>query len=225
MSAPLREPLLKVIMAGRFRLLPPGVEGQYFKVAAEGWLFGAPGPWLSFGARPTYLVTDAQKSTIAARIRSSRYVRLVLGIPLAATAPLWMYLVPGLIPVETALLALVLYLAAVHLVEYLMIRSLLVDLPLSAERMTVTDMLRQQSLAMSVKSQVMLSGFFGVASALSLTSLLLGVGGPADQSGLRYIALFSGCLFILWLGMLAAKLWRRWRRGASASLDASDDRS
>jgi hypothetical protein len=210
-------------MAGGFRLLPPGVEGQYFKAVPEGWLFGAPGPWLSLSARPTYLVTDAQKSTFAARIRLSRYIRLLLGLPLAATTPLWMYLVPGLIPAETALLALFLYLAAVHLLEYLMIRGLLADLPLSAERMTVTDMLRQQSSAMSVRSQVMLCGFFGLASALSLTCLLLGVGGPADQGGLRYIALFSGCLFIPWLGMLMAKLWRRWRRDASVSPDASDD--
>jgi hypothetical protein len=144
---------------------------------------------------------------------------------LAVTTPLWMYLVPGLIPAETALLALVLYLLAVHLLEYVMIRRLLVGLPLSTERMTVTDMLRQQSSAMSVRSQVMLCGFFGFASALSLTCLLLGVGGPADEGGLRYIVSFSGGLFILWLGMLMSKLWGRWRRETSDSPDASDDSS
>ena len=83
-------------MRGRFRLLPPGVEGQYFKAVPEGWLFGAPRPWLAFGPRPTYLVTDAQKAVLAARIRLSRYVRLLLAIPLVAATPFWMHLVRGL---------------------------------------------------------------------------------------------------------------------------------
>jgi hypothetical protein len=75
-------------LAAGFRLLPPGVEGQYFKMVPEGWLFGAPRPWLALGSRPTYLVTDEQKSTLAARIRLSRYIRLLLAIPLVAATPM-----------------------------------------------------------------------------------------------------------------------------------------
>jgi hypothetical protein len=189
--------------------LPPGVEGQYFKAVPEGWLFGAPRPWLAFGPRPTYLVTDAQKAVLAARIRLSRYVRLLLAIPLVAATPFWMHLVRGLSFFENTLLVLGLYLLSVHFLEYLMINRLLTGLPRAAERMTMTDMLQQQSKAMSIRSQAMLGVFFGLASAMSLAYLSLGM--PVERDLLRYIALFSGGLSILWLGLLIAKLWGSWR--------------
>ena len=192
-------------MASRFRLLPRGVEGQYFKAVPEGWLFGAPRPWLTFGPRPTYLVTNAQKAGLAARIRLSRYIRLLLAIPLVATTPLWMDLVRGLSLLGNTLLVLGAYLVVVHLLEHLMIRRLLADLPQARERMTTAEMLREQSAAMSFRSLAMLGGFFGLATVLSLLSLSFRV--PVEQDLLSYIALFSGFLSILWLGMLITKLW------------------
>ena len=192
-------------MASRFRLLPRGVEGQYFKAVPEGWLFGAPRPWLTFGPRPTYLVTNAQKAGLAARIRLSRYIRLLLAIPLVATTPLWMDLVRGLSLLGNTLLVLAAYLVVVHLLEHLMIRSLLADLPQARERMTTAEMLREQSAAMSVRSLAMLGGFFGLATVMSLLALSFRM--PVEQDLLSYIALFSGFLSILWLGMLITKLW------------------
>jgi len=192
-------------LASRFRLLPRGVEGQYFKAVPEGWLFGAPRPWLTFGPRPTYLVTNAQKAGLAARIRLSRYIRLLLAIPLVATTPLWMDLVRGLSLLGNTLLVLAAYLVVVHLLEHLMIRSLLADLPQARERMTTAEMLREQSAAMSVRSLAMLGGFFGLATVLSLLALSFRM--PVEQDLLSYIALFSGFLSILWLGMLITKLW------------------
>ena len=192
-------------MASRFRLLPRGVEGQYFKAVPEGWLFGAPGPWLTFGPRPMYLVTNAQKAGLAARIRLSRYIRLLLAIPLVATTPLWMDLVRGLSLLGNTLLVLAAYLVVVHLLEHLMIRRLLADLPQARERMTTAEMLREQSAAMSFRSLAMLGGFFGLATVLSLLALSFRM--PVEQDLLRYIALFSGFLSILWLGMLITKLW------------------
>jgi len=192
-------------LASRFRLLPRGVEGQYFKAVPEGWLFGAPRPWLTFGPRPTYLVTNAQKAGLAARIRLSRYIRLLLAIPLVATTPLWMDLVRGLSLLGNTLLVLAAYLVVVHLLEHLMIRSLLADLPRARERMTTAEMLREQSAAMSVRSLAMLGGFFGLATVSSLLALSFRM--PVEQDLLSYIALFSGFLSILWLGMLITKLW------------------
>ena len=192
-------------MASRFRLLPRGVEGQYFKAVPEGWLFGAPRPWLTFGPRPTYLVTNAQKAGLAARIRLSRYIRLLLAIPLVATTPLWMDLVRGLSLLGNTLLVLAAYLVVVHLLEHLMIRSLLADLPQARERMTTAEMLREQSAAMSFRSLAMLGGFFGLATVLSLLALSFRM--PVEQDLLSYIALFSGFLSFLWLGMLITKLW------------------
>jgi len=192
-------------LASRFRLLPRGVEGQYFKAVPEGWLFGAPRPWLTFGPRPTYLVTNAQKAGLAARIRLSRYIRLLLAIPLVATTPLWMDLVRGLSLLGNTLLVLAAYLVVVHLLEHLMIRRLLADLPQARERMTTAEMLREQSAAMSVRSLAMLGGFFGLATVSSLLALSFRM--PVEQDLLSYIALFSGFLSILWLGMLITKLW------------------
>ena len=202
-------------MASRFRLLPRGVEGQYFKAVPEGWLFGAPRPWLTFGPRPTYLVTNAQKAGLAARIRLSRYIRLLLAIPLVATTPLWMDLVRGLSLLGNTLLVLAAYLVVVHLLEHLMIRSLLADLPQARERMTTAEMLREQSAAMSVRSLAMLGGFFGLATVSSLLALSFRM--PVEQDLLSYIALFSGFLSILWLGMLITKLWgsSRYQSGRS----------
>jgi len=171
----------------------------------EGWLFGAPRPWLTFGPRPTYLVTNAQKAGLAARIRLSRYIRLLLAIPLVATTPLWMDLVRGLSLLGNTLLVLAAYLVVVHLLEHLMIRSLLADLPQARERMTTAEMLREQSAAMSVRSLAMLGGFFGLATVSSLLALSFRM--PVEQDLLSYIALFSGFLSILWLGMLITKLW------------------
>jgi hypothetical protein len=185
--------------------LPRGVEGQYFKAVPEGWLFGAPRPWLTFGPRPTYLVTNAQKAGLAARIRLSRYIRLLLAIPLVATTPLWMDLVRGLSLLGNTLLVLAAYLVVVHLLEHLMIRSLLADLPQARERMTTAEMLREQSAAMSFRSLAMLGGFFGLATVMSLLALSFRM--PVEQDLLSYIALFSGFLSILWLGMLITKLW------------------
>ena len=195
--------------------MPRGVEGQYFKAVPEGWLFGAPRPWLTFGPRPTYLVTNAQKAGLAARIRLSRYIRLLLAIPLVATTPLWMDLVRGLSLLGNTLLVLAAYLVVVHLLEHLMIRRLLADLPRARERMTTAEMLREQSAAMSVRSLAMLGGFFGLATVLSLLALSFRV--PVEQDLLSYIALFSGFLSFLWLGMLITKLWgsSRYQSGRS----------
>jgi len=81
--------------------------------------------------------------------------------------------------------------------------------------MTTAEMLREQSAAMSVRSLAMLGGFFGLATVLSLLSLSFRM--PVEQDLLCYIALFSGFLSILWLGMLITKLWgpSRYQSGRS----------
>src|SRR5215813_6250412 len=58
-----------------FRLLPAGLEEAQFKRIPEGWLFTTVNPWL-FAPRRTYVVSDAQKPAIAARIRHARYLRV-----------------------------------------------------------------------------------------------------------------------------------------------------
>lgn len=191
-------------MLRSFRLLPLGVEGQYFKPTAGGWVFGAPRPWLTFGPRPTYLVTDTQRTALADRIRLSRYLRLPLAVPMIV-AIFW--LPPhanGYSLLDVTMASLLAYIALSHFVEYLMIRPLIATLPLAAERMTLVGMHQQQSKAMSVKAQSALSTFFGLVCLGSLACLPFGT--PEDRQMITYAASVSGILCIIWLSMLTAKL-------------------
>jgi hypothetical protein len=190
-------------LAGKVRLLPLGIEGQYFKPVPEGWLFGAPKPWFVFGRRPTYLVTEAQKAALVARVRMSRYIRLLLGIPLVAATPLVMQPIRGLPVVDNVMLVLGLYLVAVHALEYFLIKPLLVGLPLATERMTVADMYRQQSTAMSVGVLATMGAFF-LFFALIFAYLSLKL--PGGRDVMQFSALFATFLAILSFGMLIMKV-------------------
>ena len=194
-------------MPRSFRLLPLGVEGQYFKSTAEGWVFGAPRPWLSFSPRPTYLVTDTQRTVIAERIRLSRYLRLPLAIPMAVA----IFMLPDLMPsaswLEIASTTLLAYFMLSHVVEYLMIRPLISQLPAAAERMTLRGMQQQQSKAMSTRAQASLCIFFGLFFAGSLACLSLGT--PEDRQMIIYVACVSGGFSVIWICMLTAKLLGR----------------
>jgi len=194
-------------MPRNFRLLPLGVEGQYFKSTQEGWVFGAPKPWLSYRPRPAYLVTDAQRAVLANRIRLSRYLRLPLAIPLAAVIFLLPDLMPSSTRIELSLIAVVAYIEVSHLVEYLMVRPLIGQLPIAAERMTLLDMQRQQSRVMSVRAQSGLCAFFGLVFAGSLACLPFGT--PQDREVILYVVWFSGAFFFIWICMLIAKIRSR----------------
>jgi hypothetical protein len=54
-----------------------GVEEGQFERVPEGWIFVSWNPWI-VGPRWSYLVSEAQKPAIAARIRQWRLIRMVL---------------------------------------------------------------------------------------------------------------------------------------------------
>jgi hypothetical protein len=194
-------------MLRSFRLLPLGVEGQYFKSTGDGWVFGAPRPWLTLGPRPTYLVTDKQRTALADRIRLSRYLRLPLAVSMVV-AIFWLpHHANGYSLLEITMASLIGYIALSHFVEYLMIRPLIANLPLAAEPMTLVGMHQQQSKAMSIKAQSAITTFFGLVCFGSLACLPFGT--PGDRQIIIYSASFSGFLCIIWLSMLTAKLMGR----------------
>jgi len=199
-------------MAGGFRLLPLYAAEQYFRQTPEGWLFGAPRPWLSFGPRLTYLVTDQQKATLSDRILTIRSVCVVLFMLWMFGISRWPDLIPGLAPFETVLLGFVLFLLFLNFLEYLMVRPLLAGLAPTTERMTTANTLQQQSNAMSIKSQATLGSFCAVGSVLSSWSAREPqVFGPEFW---QIAAILFGGMSIFHLGSSAVRFWRSRRVAA-----------
>jgi len=193
-------------MAGGFRLLPLYAAEQYFRQTPEGWLFGAPRPWLSFGPRLTYLVTDQQKATLSGRILMWRSICVVLMMLWMFEISRWRNLVPGLTPFETVAVGLGLFLLFLNFLEYLMVRPLVAGLAPATERMTIADTLQQQSKAMSIGSQAILGSFCAVGSILSSWSAREPqVFGPEFW---EVAAVIFGGMSIFHLGSSAVRFWR-----------------
>jgi hypothetical protein len=141
----------------KIRLVPNGVEEARFKRIPDGWLFTTPNPWV-FGPRLTFVVNAKQKPAIAAGVRRSRYLNMIL---MLATVPLQLavFLVaPSLTDSRSsaAWLAIggfvVVFTIVTRTCEHLIIRPLLHGLPRTSQKIRLNDMLRTQSEAMSVKA-------------------------------------------------------------------------
>ena len=202
-------------MAISFRLLPVGVEEQYFRRLPEGWLFAGSRPLWLLGPRPTYRVTDAQKPAIAARLRLNRYLRLLWGIGILAAVLLMARAAPDLLNSNSIWLWVLPVLLAVNAVETFSIRPLIAGLPQTAERMPVAEMLKHQTDGMSIKALTVL-GLFFLAAALLNGYFYFTM--PSGREFTSFVAYFSGSMAVLWFGMLVAKLRK------NARLDADENR-
>jgi len=157
-----------------------------FKPAPGGHVFQAPSPWMF--ARPRYyLVNDAQKAALLARLGTWRLLLMIvtlieLSLTLAMTLP--MILWPGtfgrlLLPIHhqlgtglfAVLLGAVMILLTVPLFAvpqiYLArtLRSILADAPRSEERITLGEQLPK--IATSVSSKVLVVGLIGGLAMMS----------------------------------------------------------
>ena len=190
-------------MARGFRLMPPGLEEAYFKRVPQGWVFAAPRPWWLFGSRPTYLLTDAQKAAVAARVRLNRYLRA----PWIAVAVGLVLLVqreaPGWLNRDSILLFALLWVGAVNACENRTMRRLVAGLPPAAEKISVTDMLTQQTRGASVKTLTALGLFFLAGAAFYG---YLWFASAQWREFASFIAIFSGGFAVIWFAMLIAKL-------------------
>ena len=155
------------------RLLPAGIEEVPFKRVPEGWLFTTANPWV-YAPRRTYLVSDAQKPAIAARVRRGAYIRLIL---LVLTLMPWFAawtMVPSLLNFRSVVTWLiwggfaVVSTIALTLVDHLGLRPLLRDVPRSSQKIAWPDMLRRAGEAMSVTVLVIFTSLFFAGAAAGL---------------------------------------------------------
>ena len=189
-------------------LVPTGVEEALFKRVANGWIFAAPNPW-TFGRRRSYLVNDARKTDLAVRVRRGRYFRLLALIPMFGLPIAAFLLVPSLLSAPSVVTWLMLALfmlvgsVAINSCDYLPVRPLLVGLPRTTERIGLIEMHGSQARAMSVKALATLALIELLACAVLLGEWLMSVrANPYKLVG----AAGLGCVGILFLGMLIAKL-------------------
>jgi hypothetical protein len=195
-------------MTTGFRLLPIGLEEAQFKREPDGWLFTTVNPWV-FAPRRTYLVSDAQKPAIAARVRRARYVRLVavmfllpLGVAALLMAPELMN--PHLAMAWVALAAFGIVSAIViTLGDHFTIRPLLRGIPRTSRKIGYVDMVRTQTRALSVKALSIFTLIFLSGAANSACQLLWS---PRGSEFGAIGAIVYASLTILFGGMLVAKL-------------------
>jgi hypothetical protein len=192
-------------MAIRFRLVPGGVEEAQFKRVAQGWLFTTANPWV-FGPRRTFLVSDSQKALLAESVRRSRYIRLILIVPISLLLALAFVMIPSALNVRSleawlvfgALVVLVT--GAISLSDYLTVRPLLRDTPRSSQKIGVMDMLARQSEAMSVTALATSTVIFVIATAgqtyQGLTSMRVGALALIGAVAFAFLAFLFGTMLI-----------------------------
>ncbi len=192
-------------MTTGFRLLPAGIEEAQFKRVPEGWLFTTPNPWI-VGRRRTYLVNDAQKPAIAARVRRARFIRLISIVPMMMWLAAAFIMNPTLLnspSVDTAIVFggfIIFMTIAITAADHLTVRSLLRDIPRTAQKITLAEMLRNQAHAMSVKALSIFTLIFIFAAASQAFQSLAPEASVFTAIGAVSFALFaiasSGMLFI-----------------------------
>ena len=197
-----------------FHLLPNGLEEAQFKRVPEGWLFTTASPWI-FAPRRTYLVSDAQKPVLAARVRRGRYLRLVVILLLMALMAVGIIMTPAvLMLVKTFSLTgaivfasfVVLTVAAITLCDYLNIRPLVGNLPRSSRKIGHADMVQSQAQAMSGSAIVIFASLFVVATAGKTYEAL------TSASGNWMAAVAAACFApfaLVFISMLVVKLRNR----------------
>jgi hypothetical protein len=171
-----------------FRLLPRGIEENYFKAVPGGWLVAVKRP---LGSDWNHLVSDAQKPMIAARLRLALGTRFILFVVFSLAA------IIGAGRSETPLVLFGLLLAF-NACGYLSTRSVLRDLPLTSETVTSRDQMRSRADAMSVSALV----------SFMVICLTAAVGVVAAFRTLAISVVFAVWLgaAIYWLRLLAIKL-------------------
>jgi hypothetical protein len=181
------------------------MEKMAFKHVQNGWVYGAPNPWL-FGPRRYYLLNDEQKSEIAGCLRRMwRLLFVTMLASIAAAIPVAMpsfHSHPVVTLAAAALVGLVIGIAAnAYLCSAT--RPIVASLEPTAERITQREAFTTQIAAFS-RGRIV---FFGL---LSLALFALCASQPLITSaGWDSLSLCGALLFgsgaIYWLVLYAAK--------------------
>jgi hypothetical protein len=195
-------------MSSRWWFPFDGMDEVPFKRVPEGWVFGAPNPWL-FGSRRYYLLNDQQKSEVGARLRRMWWMLLAaIVVAVAVIVPVTM---PQLqqYPLTTfaadVLIGLVIGMA-LNAYFCRSIRPIIAGLPTTANRITQGDVFRTQVTVLSRGYIV----FFGL---LSLVLLALCAAQPlVNPAGWDALSIAGTLLFgagtIYWAVLFIAKFKR-----------------
>lgn len=184
------------------RLLPLGIEADHFKAVPGGWLVTVKRP---FGSDWNHLASDAQKPTIAGRVRLATGIRFTLLIGWA------LIVIMGTRAGYTgeATISSFGLLFAMNACDYFSTRSVLRDLPVTPETVISRDRMRSRAEAMSIGALVIfmvvcLTAALGVAAAgfIAIGALL----GIDKVSATIRAVIFIG-VFALWVG--AGLYWLR----------------
>lgn len=168
-----------------------GMEEGQFERVPEGWIFVSWNPWI-VGPRWSYLVSEAQKPAVAARIRQCRLIRVVLLVFLMAVELTVFLRLPALRDshVFASWVAFAVFVAvftfATAACENFLLRPVLRDLPRAPRKARKIELLRNQTHAMSLKELAALS----IMCALSSAALL---GTYSMSSGTNLFSLL-GCV-------------------------------
>jgi hypothetical protein len=182
-----------------------GMEEMAFKHVQDGWVFGAPNPWL-IGPRRYYLLNDAQKFEIVACLRRMwRLLSVGMLAMIAVTIPLVMPMIDAR-PLSTlavaALAGLVIGIAA-NTYFYTATRPIIAGMEPTAERITQREAFRIQTAALS-RGRIICFGLLSLALFALCAAQPLIMSARWDWWSLAG-TLFFGITTIYWLVLFASK--------------------
>jgi hypothetical protein len=161
-------------------MLQAAEEGRFERVP-DGWIFSTWSLWI-VGPRCSYFVSEAQKPLIAACLRHSRLIRLLLILALTGVEILVLLRFPSLSHAHAlgswvAFGAFVVVFAVVTATcDHILLRPPLRDLPRSPRKPRKLEMLRNQSHAISLKKLTALSVMCVLSSAALLATYSMSSG-------------------------------------------------
>lgn len=201
-------------MGIRSLLMGGRLEEISFKQTPDGWIFQAPSLLTPFGHGTHYLVSDAQKEAIAARLRRIWVWTLVLIVVLAAPAgaimnnDLRIPLLEGAVAKALVYGGLVVLLACgMVLWQVLAVRPLLAGARPTTERISLADRFRRQAAVTSTAHAIFTTVTLSVLFAFAIMSLI------AAESRMELLgwglcgAVLGGLAFYSW-AVLVLKLRR-----------------
>lgn len=203
-------------MSSRWWFPFDGMEETSFKRVPQGWVFGAPNPWL-FGSRRYYLLNEQQKIEAAIQLRRMwRLFSVAIFVVVAVVVPVTL---PGLYqrPLVTLAAEIVAGLAiglAFNVYLYRTLRPIIAGLEPTTQRITSGEVFSTQAKVFS-RRYLMVLGLGSLAMfALSASRPLLTSDGWDFWSVVG--ALLFGSCTIYWLALYVVKRKQVVKRGQSA---------
>jgi hypothetical protein len=139
-----------------------------FKRVPEGWIFRAPNPWI-LGLHRHYLVRENQRTEIIAFYSQVNWHFVIVVGVFAVFFTAVLALALSLVPSQTAFLVIIVFSFLVgYLINayfWLALRPLLAGAPRTAERITLSELLRARAAMLSLPQLIFFTLLFAVSCA------------------------------------------------------------